>query len=111
MFPVQLTTSRIGNITRLIHSLLYVMTIHMGPQKYKNEQISVGRMGSMLREQIKTGMVQKNVDLCFISTTYGNEVISVGRHKKNTNLRNCSRLSKHCTKPTFEKEMCPRRIK
>ena len=28
IFPVQLTTSRIGNHTRLIHTLLYVMTIH-----------------------------------------------------------------------------------
>ena len=28
IFPVQLTTSRIGNLTRLIHSLLHVMTIH-----------------------------------------------------------------------------------
>ena len=28
VFPVQLTTSRIGNHTRLIHTLLYVMTIH-----------------------------------------------------------------------------------
>ena len=27
-FPVQLTTSRIGSLTRLIHTLLYVMTIH-----------------------------------------------------------------------------------
>ena len=26
--PVQLTTSRIGNLTWLIHTLLYVMTIH-----------------------------------------------------------------------------------
>ena len=25
IFPVQLTTSRIGNLTRLIHTLLYVM--------------------------------------------------------------------------------------
>ena len=31
IFPVQLTTSRIGNLTRLIHTLLYVMTIHPGP--------------------------------------------------------------------------------
>ena len=30
-----------------------------------------------------------------------------GGHKKNTDLRrNCSRLSKHCTKPAFEDEMC-----
>ena len=28
IFPVQLTTSRIGNLTRLIHTLLYVMAIH-----------------------------------------------------------------------------------
>ena len=28
IFSVQLTTSRIGNLTRLIHTLLYVMTIH-----------------------------------------------------------------------------------
>ena len=28
IFPVPLTTSRIGNLTRLIHTLLYVMTIH-----------------------------------------------------------------------------------
>ena len=27
-FPVQLTTSRIGNFTRLMHTLLNVMTIH-----------------------------------------------------------------------------------
>ena len=28
IFLVQLTTRRIGNLTRLIHTLLYVMTIH-----------------------------------------------------------------------------------
>ena len=28
IFPVQLATSRIGNLTRLMHTLLYVMTIH-----------------------------------------------------------------------------------
>ena len=28
IFPVQLTTSRTGNLTRLIHTLLYVMTVH-----------------------------------------------------------------------------------
>ena len=30
IFPVQLTTSRIGNLTRFVHTLLYVMTyIHV----------------------------------------------------------------------------------
>ena len=28
IFPVQLTTSRIGNLTRLIHTLLYVITMY-----------------------------------------------------------------------------------
>ena len=28
IFPVQLTTSRIGNLTRLIHTLRYLMTLH-----------------------------------------------------------------------------------
>ena len=30
ILPAQLTTSRISNLTRLIHTLLYVMTIHDG---------------------------------------------------------------------------------
>ena len=29
IFPVQLTTSRVSNVTRLIHTLLCVMTIHI----------------------------------------------------------------------------------
>ena len=29
IFPVELTTSRIGSLTRLIDTLLYVMTIHI----------------------------------------------------------------------------------
>ena len=28
--------------------------------------------------------------------------------QKHTDLRNCSRLSKHCTKPASEDQMCPR---
>ena len=28
IFPVQLTTCRIGNLIQLVHTLLYVMTIH-----------------------------------------------------------------------------------
>ena len=31
IFPVQLTITRIGNLTRLIHTLLYVMTMHIIP--------------------------------------------------------------------------------
>ena len=27
-FPVQLTTSRIGNLTRLIHTLVFIVTLH-----------------------------------------------------------------------------------
>ena len=35
ILPVQLTTSRIGNLTRLIHTLLYVMTILKGIYRYR----------------------------------------------------------------------------
>ena len=34
IFPVQLTTSRIGNFTRLIHTLLNAMTIHTDRHTY-----------------------------------------------------------------------------
>ena len=42
IFPVQLTTSRIGNLTRLIHTLLYVMTIHTYIQQPVDPGSSVG---------------------------------------------------------------------
>ena len=41
IFPVQLTTSRIGNLTRLIHTLLYVMTIHTYNPTYCNVAILI----------------------------------------------------------------------
>ena len=47
IFPVQLTTSRIGNLTRLIHTLLYVMTIHTYMHTY-----SSGKLQYMLGSQI-----------------------------------------------------------
>ena len=42
MFPVQLTTSRIDNPTRLIHTLQYVMTIHTytDPETVKYQLVS-----------------------------------------------------------------------
>ena len=42
IFPVQLTTSRIGNLNRLIHTLLYAMTIH-NIQTYFTQRLSVNR--------------------------------------------------------------------
>ena len=34
IFPVRLATSRIGNLIRLIHTLLYVMSIHTNIDTY-----------------------------------------------------------------------------
>ena len=48
IFPVQLTTRRIGNLTRLIHTLLYVVTIHTTCLGYSGISIpglSFGRRG------------------------------------------------------------------
>ena len=42
IFPVPLTTSRIGNLTRLIHTLLYVMTIHTYIHTYCQESAGIG---------------------------------------------------------------------
>ena len=39
IFPVQLTVSRIGNLTRSIHALLYVMTIHTYMFTISNPQV------------------------------------------------------------------------
>ena len=43
-FPVQLTTSRIGNLTRLIHTLLYVMTIHTYIHTYMHVSLQSWRV-------------------------------------------------------------------
>ena len=56
-FPVQLTTSRIGNLTRLIHTLLYVMTIHtiykrfMGTNVDTDQQRPIGRVRTIFGQR------------------------------------------------------------
>ena len=79
--------------------------------KNENEQISVGRCCGKHATGAKKQ--RKCYNFClwicvFFVATYGNEVISVGGHKINTDLWDCSRLSKHCTKPDSEDDMCPR---
>ena len=68
----------------------------MGLQKNKNEQISVGHFcGKHAMGAKKRKCSIFFVGLCFFVVTCRNEVISVGGHKKHTDLRNCSRLSKY----------------
>ena len=51
IFPVQLTTiSRIGNLARLIHTLLYVMAIHI----YYNKGEIERRVNALLRSGYAT---------------------------------------------------------
>ena len=61
IFPVQLTTSRIDNLTRLIHTLLYMITIHTYIHSSADTALSQGerqgphpttlqRMAGLLRE-------------------------------------------------------------
>ena len=47
IFSVQLTTSRIGNLTRLIHTLLYVMTIHTYIHTYISFETIAKRMATI----------------------------------------------------------------
>ena len=68
IFPVQLTTSRIGNLTRLIHTLLYVMTIHT----YIH---TVSRKGNGLKTflkatTLKTVIMWYITDYCTLLTYY-----------------------------------------
>ena len=45
ILPVQLTTSSIGNLTRLIYTLLYVMTMHGSTQNPRQALSSTGSRG------------------------------------------------------------------
>ena len=76
-------------------SVGHAMANRYGTPKNKNEQkISVGHFCG------KHAMKAKKVaGLCFFVATWP---------QKNTDLRTCSHLSKHCTKPASEDQMCPR---
>ena len=65
IFPIQLTTSRIGNLTRLIHNLLYVMTIHTYIHTYLEVYwphagglSAVNAIGTQLRDPINSGLAR-----------------------------------------------------
>ena len=60
IFPVQLTTSRIGNLTRLIHTLLYVMTIHTYIHTVDPMLLPSGNpfIGTQLRDPINSGLTR-----------------------------------------------------
>ena len=72
-FPVQLTTSRIGNLTRLIHTLLYVMTIHTYIQRrccYKQTKVKCEVINNILLGVYK--IVRNNPFVRLTTTTYLN---------------------------------------
>ena len=56
IFPVQLTTSRIGNLTRLIHTLLYVICddlhVCMYGHTYSKSMDQPGKIASPARGQL-----------------------------------------------------------
>ena len=76
IFPVQLTTSRSGNLTRLIHTLLYVMTIHtyIHTQEEGNTGFSVHLLSAVLaliflarRIQPFLSLVDREVEFCVLT--------------------------------------------
>ena len=80
----------------------------MGLQKNKNEQIFVGYFcGKHSMGAKKTEISHFSFEVCvFFVATFGNDVISVGVHKKNTDLRTVYVF--RSTVPASEDEMCPR---
>ena len=58
IFPVQLTTSRIGDLTRLIHTLLYVMTIHTYMHTYILYEGECRKEGGMTRRLTRDGTAE-----------------------------------------------------
>ena len=64
IFPVQLTTSRIGNLTRLIHTLLYVMIIHTYIHTYIHTRDAAAELGSnpVSKDQIQPEYVDEPAD-------------------------------------------------
>ena len=67
IFPVQLTTSRIGNFARLIRTLLYVMTIHTYIHTYCRESASTGPV--LLKVVPVTGAAFSGITIDQLSTT------------------------------------------
>ena len=58
IFPVQLTTSRIGNLTRLNHTLLHVCDDHTYIHTYTCIAIKIRMIG---REQERDGKIFRNL--------------------------------------------------
>ena len=65
IFPVQRTTSKIGNLTPLIHTLLYVMTIVyiqtcVGQTEYRQFVMSIYFLPTVL-QTVKYSLAQKGL--------------------------------------------------
>ena len=75
IFPVQLTTSRIGNLTRLIHTLLHVMAIHTYIHTYSR---TGGFTSEPLRMQlVLTAQSKHKINLLALSTEDGGPYVVV----------------------------------
>ena len=81
IFPVQPTTSRIGNLTRLIHTLLYVMTIHTYIQGTRTRTSAVLVPCTYLLLQASLVLVDH---LIVLLPSPGNGVQSNGRRVRGT---------------------------
>ena len=97
IFPAQLTASGIGNLTRLIHTLLYVMTIHTYIHTYMHTYIPYTVYNIKTRDQKKTetGHVDDRTPL-FKSTDHS---IFMQLLLPPQNLRRRHQLSASCTTP------------
>ena len=91
IFPVQLTTSRIGNLTRLIHTLLYVMTIHTYIHTVKTYEFTfIQNLKTAISNRIKSiylthlkspSLVASDYRICFIFLVVHDARVLLSREK------------------------------
>ena len=100
IFPVQLTTSRIGNLTWLIHTLLYVMTIHTYIHTYlkeKDKAKTTLRVGVFIYQYVVTNPIR-------VVCRVGKYRRKISTKKSNNKILSKKRQGKNDAKEREEKE-------
>ena len=77
IFPVQLTTRRVGNHTRLVHSLIYVMTLHTKQNKDKRHDELGLQLNSSHWVKDRMGVDEENIQVMDVEIVMGDCPITI----------------------------------